>query len=111
MFRVFKTEYFEEKAQKFFDKNELGQIQKFIDKNLKPNGDKVADSLSYSYFREFKIGGKRIYYLVYKDLCLLLFVECSNKKTQQTTINRIKKLFPDFREQAQEIYENLKRKD
>ena len=46
--------------------------------------------LGYCFFREKKIGGNRLYYLIYEDKLIILFVFYSNKKMQQQTINKIK---------------------
>jgi putative component of toxin-antitoxin plasmid stabilization module len=50
----------------------------------------VGDSLGFKFFREKKIGGKRVYYLIYEDLKAVLLVGVSDKKSQQETIDEIK---------------------
>jgi len=42
-----------------------------------------------SFFREKKFGDKRLYYLIYPDLKIILVVAISDKKTQQDTIDEI----------------------
>lgn len=54
--------------------------------------------LGYRFFREKKIKDKRIYYLIYEDFNIVLLVAISDKKAQQTTINKIKELLPAYYE-------------
>ena len=56
----------------------------------------VGDSLGYRFFREKRVGGKRVYYLVYEDLKAVLMVAISDKKTQQETIDEIKSRLQDY---------------
>jgi len=63
--------------------------------------------LTYDFLREKKIGGKRIYYLVYEDISLILLVSASDKKMQQATIDEIKFLLPEFKKYTNELYGNL----
>ena len=79
------------------------------EKDLVLYGDKVGDSLSYPFLREKRLGKKRIYYLVYKEIAIILLVEASDKKLQQETINHIKLLIPEFKEIAYQFYEKLKK--
>ena len=46
--------------------------------------------LKYPFFREKKFNGKRIYYLIYQDMVVVLMVAISDKKTQQVTIDAIR---------------------
>jgi putative component of toxin-antitoxin plasmid stabilization module len=74
-------------------------------KNLKQNSN-VGKSLGYDFLREKKIGGKRVYFLIYEDICLILLVGTSNKKTQQDTIDNIKLYLNEYKEYAYQIYNN-----
>ena len=56
----------------------------------------MGDSLGYRFFREKRVGGKRVYYLVYEDLKAVLMVAISDKKTQQETIDEIKSRLQDY---------------
>lgn len=60
-------------------------------------------SLGYRFFRELKIKERRIYFLVYDDLQLILLVATSDKKDQTTTISYIKNNLPEFKELARKI--------
>ncbi len=59
--------------------------------------------LGYPYLREKRIGGRRIYYLIYDDLRLVLLVATSDKKDQQATIDHIKGGLDEFRKIAKRI--------
>ncbi len=59
--------------------------------------------LNYPFLREKRIKEKRVYYLVYEDLELVLLVAVSGKKNQQTTINHIRKNLDEFRKVAEDI--------
>ena len=63
----------------------------------------VGKPLNYLFLREKKIAGRRVYYLIYDDLKLVLLVATSEKKDQQNTINHIKMYFDQFREIAEKI--------
>lgn len=83
--------------QDLFTKLEQIEIKKII-LDLVIDGDKKGKSLGYSFFREKKIQHKRIYYLIYEELNVILLVAGSDKKTQQKTINTIKNLLPKYKE-------------
>ncbi|MBI1972952.1 hypothetical protein HYS50_03025 [Candidatus Woesearchaeota archaeon] len=63
----------------------------------------TGSPLSYKFLREKRIGGKRIYYLVYEDLHLVLLVATSGKKDQQATIDHIKEHLKEYRILAEKI--------
>ena len=83
MYRVFLLPEFKKKVKKILTRKELGELENFIEKDLKENGDKIGNPLSYPYLREKKIVGKRVYYLIYKEIAIILLVEASNKKLHQ----------------------------
>ncbi len=63
--------------------------------------------LGYSFFREKKVGEKRVYYLVYDELSLVLLIATSGKKDQQQTINHIKDRLGEFKRIAEEIIKQV----
>ncbi len=77
-------------------------IAKKVPLNLKEN-PYSGKPLNYAFLREKKIKEKRIYYIIYDDLKLILLVAISGKKDQQATINFIKKQLKNFRKIAEEI--------
>ena len=67
----------------------------------------IGKPLGYKFLREKKIKEKRLYYLVYEDLKLVLLVATSGKKDQQATIEHIKEYLDEFKEVANEISKQL----
>ena len=61
------------------------QISKLLSEN--PYSGKP---LGYKFFREKKIKKWRIYYLIYDQYLVLYFINVSDKKLQQSTIDKIK---------------------
>ncbi len=70
----------------------------------------VGKPLGYSFLREKKYEDKRIYYLIYEEIKVVLLVSVSNKKTQQETIETIKDSFEEFKKVAKEIAEKERTK-
>ena len=62
-----------------------------------------GDSLGYKFLREKRVGEKRVYYLIYVDLKLVLLVATSGKKDQQDTIDHIKDQLDEYRKVAEKI--------
>lgn len=95
MYKVYRTETFDRQVRKL-PKEEQKQIE-LIEQQLKINPF-VGKPLGYKFFREKKIKGRRMYYLVYEDFVLVLLVGLSDKKDQQATINLIKNRIPEYYE-------------
>ena len=88
MFRIFTTEEFDEDYEKL-DGSDKERVKKIF-RQLKEQGDSVGKELAgRSIFREKKIGGKRLYFLIYSNFAVILTLAISDKKAQQATINRI----------------------
>ncbi len=105
---MFKVEYlpiFEKEAKKLLTLKELKYLELYIEKNLILNGDRIGKVLTYDFLREIKIGNKRIYYLIYKNLALILLVAISkNKKDQQIVIDYIKENIESYKLYAYNKY-------
>jgi len=63
----------------------------------------VNKPLGKRWFRENKLKNYRIYYLIYEDLKAVYLVAIGKKKHQQKTINTIKFLFKEYREDIEKI--------
>ena len=87
MFRVFTTKEFDGDFNNL-DESDKKRVRKIM-KQLKEQGDNVGKPLKFPYFREKKFGKKRVYFLSYENLMIILALAISNKKTQQETINKI----------------------
>ena len=86
-FRIFKTESYDEDYKKL-DHSEKLRVDNIIN-DLFSVGDVTGKPISYKFFREKKFNGKRLLYLVYKSLNVILLLAITNKKIQQATINEI----------------------
>ena len=95
VYAVYTTKSFDKKAGKL-TKDEKDRIQKIF-LQLKEN-PYVGDQLQYRHLREKRIREKRVYYLVYDDLQVVLVVAISGKKDQQATINHIIDNFDEYKE-------------
>lgn len=109
MYRVFKSPKFDKKVEKLLSSKELNELDKLIEK-LKSD-QFIEKPLNYEFFREYKIGVKRIYFLVYEDIAIILLVNSSNKKYQQETIDEIKLLLNEFKQYAYELYNSINKKN
>jgi len=72
-------------------------------KKLQDNPYTLGKPLGYPWFRELKNDKWRVYYLVYDQLVVILFVGVSDKRNQQAVINIVKnnlKLFKEFVEKG-----------
>ena len=100
---VYATNSFEKESEKIsqFDR----EIIKKIFLQLKEN-PYVGNQIRYKFFREKRIKEKRLYFLIYEDLALVLVVAFGGKKAQKDTIDEIIKLLPEFRKCAEELANN-----
>jgi hypothetical protein len=67
MYAVFRTRKFDKELAKRFSAHEQNEIAEFEKKHLTSH-PYVGDFLSHRFFREKKIDGKRIYYLIYDNI-------------------------------------------
>ena len=51
---------------------------------------------------------KRIYFLLYEEITIVLLVSSSDKKSQQDTIDEIKLYLNEFKEYAHQLNEKIK---
>ena len=86
VYRVVLSETLEEKMKKL-DTATKKRIIKLVEK-LEQNPF-VGKPLRYDFFREKRIDGFRIYYLILKDVLLVVFLDFSDKKEQQKIIDAI----------------------
>ncbi len=88
MNRIFKAPDFEKNARKLLSHSELIELDAVII-SLK-NNLYLGKPLGVPFLREKRIKNKRIYFLVYEEHNIILVVGVSDKKTQQSTIEKIK---------------------
>ena len=104
MFKVIGTNTYLRELQQW-PKHDYDAAEK-IPKKLAEN-PYVGKQLSYPFLREKKVGGRRIYYLVYEDLKLVLLVATSGKRDQQVTIDHIRENLKEFRKVAEDIFKQV----
>jgi len=76
-------------------------------KKLRENPYGIGKPLGYPWFRELKNGKFRVYFLIYDQQVVVLFVGLSDKKSQQGAIDVIKdnlKMFKEFVENGAKNY-------
>ena len=100
MFNVIGTETYSNEVSKL--PKAYREVAEKLPKKLKVNPF-VGDPLGYPFLREKRIKEKRIYYLIYEDLYLVLLVAVSGKKDQQDTIDHIKEQLKEFRNEAERL--------
>jgi len=105
LYRIKGTEPFLRKYQSLLNPIEIEKFQKFKER-LKIN-PYIGDPLRVKFVREFKTEtGKRLYFLIYEEINIVLFVALSNKKKQKATINRIFEKLEEFKEYVYKIYKS-----
>lgn len=100
MYKVIGSQTYQEELAKW-SKADKEQANKLPEK-LAVNPHQ-GDPCGYPFLREKRIREKRVYFLIYDDLELVLIVATSGKKDQQTTINHLKDKLDSFRIIAEQI--------
>src|SRR3989344_8472361 len=103
-YAVFRTPIFSEKISLFSD-NYIKQVDK-IEDQLEEN-PYVGRPLRTKWFREKRLNGWRVYYLIYEELKSVYIITLSDKKDQQKTINTIKMFLERYKKEIEDlIHEN-----
>ena len=105
MYKVFRSEPYEEKLNKL-DKSDQIRVIKF-EQQLK-NNPHTGKPLSFRFFREKKFNGKRLLYLIFDEFNIAFLVTITNKKEQQNQINLIKLKLGKYKQEIEEIAKNFK---
>lgn len=63
----------------------------------------VGDSLQIKYIREKRFDGKRVYFVIFEDLKVVLILAISDKKTQQKTIDSIRNNLNGYRDYVKNL--------
>ena len=100
MFRVYTTASFDRVFSRLSSKEQNIVKKLFTQVRNQPF---VGKPLGFRFLREKKVKGKRVYFLVYEDLLIVLLVAISDKKGQQETIDRIKLRLQAFKEFVKRI--------
>ena len=100
IYAVYTLNVFDKEMNKL-SKSDKEVIQKIF-LQLKEN-PYVGDQIRYKFFREKRVREKRIYYLVYDDLKIVLMVAIGGKKAQEETMDEIVKYFNEYRNYAEKL--------
>jgi len=109
MYQVYSTKRYDKEVGKYFSAVEMKLLDNIHRKIAEQPMD--GDALGYTFFRERRLGGKRIYFVIYSELNAVLMVAVSDKKTQQETIDEIKSRLKDYNVVVQEAIKNATRSD
>jgi|SRR3989338_4296631 len=102
---IISSDHFDKKANKYsIPDNRIDSICKEL-----KNNPFVGKPLGYKFLREKRYDNKRIFYLIYEDIKVVLLVSISDKKTQQETIEVIKDSFDEFKRLATKISEKIRK--
>lgn len=105
MWELRETDEFEQKFEKL--PSDIKERFEEQIKKLQENPYGLGKPLGYPWFRELRNDKFRVYYLIYDQWVVVLFVGVSNKKNQQAVINIVKnnlKIFQEFVEKGQKDY-------
>ena len=100
MFKVIGTDTYLKEISKW-PKDYQKTVEK-IPKQLAENPF-FGSQLRYPFLREKRVKEKRVYYLIYESLELVLLVAVSGKKDQQATIDHIIGHLDEFKKVAEDI--------
>ncbi len=95
-YHIFHTPLFDEQFEKcpLFEQKWIDRIEE----QLSEKGPLVGKPLGNSFFREKKLGGKRLYFLVYVELKIILIIAFDDKKTQPETITKIRENIAGYKD-------------
>lgn len=103
-YAVYITESFEKEIGKLSESDKEIIKKTFLQLRENPY---VGDQIRYKFFREKRVREKRIYYLVYDDLKIVLIVALGGKKAQEETIDKIVKYFNEYRKYAEKLSDSF----
>ena len=106
MYSVLQAPSFEKELIKNLSLEQQRKIDRFKEKQLSTN-PYVGDACGRPFFREKRLGNKRVYFLIYDEFSAVLLVGLSDKKTQQITIDDIQDALDNY---SDYVKEELKRR-
>ena len=104
MYRAFRSDYYYKIFQKL-DFSEQERISNF-EQSLKKE-PYSGKPLGYKFFREKKFNGKRLIFLIYEDKKCIFLITITTKKTQQHEINMIKENFEKYKNELNELINEI----
>ncbi len=104
-YKVYTTPEFDRLFEEL-SKEEQIEVDKLTKKEL-PGNPYQGRALGFKFFREKRIGGKRVYFLIYDDYVIVLMVAIGDKKTQNKDIAQIKINREAYLKLAEDLSKNL----
>ena len=104
MYRAFRGNWYEKKLKKLSTKEQ--EIVQQFEQDVKQNPYQ-GSPLGYTFFREKRINGKRMYYLIYDSHKVVFLITISDKKAQQDVIDVVKANLDVYKEQIEKILKNI----
>ena len=95
MYIVLRAPAFDKEALKNLSLEQQRKIERFERKQLTIN-PYVGDPCGRPFFREKRLGNKRVYFLINDQFHAVLLIGISDKKTQQITIDDIQEAFDTY---------------
>jgi len=99
-FKIYHSARFDGELAKY-DLNFQDKVDKIEDQLI--DNPYVGNPLNVKWFREKRIQGKRVYFIIYKDLESVFMVAISDKKDQQKIINTVRFLFDFLRDEIRKL--------
>lgn len=87
-YKIYTTPEFDRLLEEL-PKDDQIEIDKLTKEEL-PENPYQGRALGFKFFREKRMKGKRVYFLIYDDYILVLMVAIGDKKTQKKDIAQIK---------------------
>jgi mRNA-degrading endonuclease RelE of RelBE toxin-antitoxin system len=87
-YKIYTTPEFDRLFEELTKDDQI-EIEKLTKEEL-PENPYQGRALGFKFFREKRIKGKRVYFLIYDDYVLVLMVAIGDKKTQKKDIAQIK---------------------
>ena len=103
-FKVYRTKTFDKEFDKL-PKSEQERIRRF--ESSLSERPFSGQPLGMVFFREKRLNGRRIYFLIYEDFIIILMAAISDKKTQQATIDAIKNNLEKYHTMIKNALKNL----
>jgi len=104
-FKVYTTPEFDRLFEEL-PKDDRLAIDKLTKEKL-PENPYQGRALGFKFFREKRVNGKRVYFLIYDDYVLVLMVAIGNKKTQKKDIEQIKVNRETYLKLAEDLSRNI----
>ena len=104
-YKVYTTPEFDRLFEEL-SKEEQKEVDKLTKDEL-PENPYQGRALGFKFFREKRIGGKRVYFLIYDDYVLVLMVAIGGKKTQKKDIAQIKINREEYLKLAEDLSKKL----